>query len=78
MHRRKIFCLFVLPVAALHPGELNVKVAQLLGLWGLWRLTLCSVQGHGLPPPQELWPYQSFFKPLVAGDQKASSASLSL
>ena len=37
-----------------------------------------SVLGHGLPPPQELWPYQSlFFKPLVAGDQKASLASLS-
>ena len=36
------------------------------------------VQGHGLPLPQELWPYQSFFKPLLAGDQKASLASLSL
>ena len=28
-----------------------------------------SLQGHGLPLPQELWPYQSlFFEPLVAGD----------
>ena len=37
-----------------------------------------SVEGHGLPPPQELWPYlESFFEPLVAGDQKASVASLS-
>ena len=36
-----------------------------------------SVQGHRLPPPQELWPYQSIFEPLVAGDQKTSLASLS-
>ena len=37
-----------------------------------------SVQGHGLPPVQELWPYESFFEPLVADDQEASLASLSL
>ena len=37
-----------------------------------------SVQGHGLPLLRELWLYQSFFKTLVAGDQKASLASLSL
>ena len=37
-----------------------------------------SVQGHGLPQLHELWPYQSFFELLVAGDQKASLASLSL
>ena len=37
-----------------------------------------SAQGQGMPPPQELWPYESpFFKPLVAGNQKASLASLS-
>ena len=36
-----------------------------------------SVQGHKLPLQQELWPYQSFFEPFVAGDQKASLASLS-
>ena len=49
-----------------------MKVVQLLGLRGPW-----CVQGHGLPPVQELWPSQSFFEPLVAGDQKASLASLS-
>ena len=49
-----------------------MKVAQLLGT-----LAASSVQGRGLPPLQELWPYQSFFEPLVAGDQKASLASLS-
>ena len=45
--------------------------------WLVGTLAVPSVQGHGLPLPQELWPYQSFFKPLVAGDQKASLASLS-
>ena len=49
------------------PVRLSVKVVQLLGL-----------QGHGLPPPQGLCPYQNpFFEPLVAGDQMASLASLS-
>ena len=45
--------------------------------WLVGTLVAPSVQRHGLPPLQELWPYQSFFKPLVAGDQKASMASLS-
>ena len=45
--------------------------------WLAGTLAATSVQGHGLPWLQELWPYQSFFKPLVAGDQKASLASLS-
>ena len=50
-----------------------MKVAQLLGA-----LAASSVQGRGLPPLQELWPYQSlFFEPLVAANQKASLASLS-
>ena len=73
-HRSNPACIdasHVLPVAALPQGELSVKVAQLLGLRGPGRRT-------GLPLPQELRPYQSFFEPLVAGDQKASLASLSL
>ena len=45
--------------------------------WLAGTLAAPSVQVHKLPPWQELWPYQSFFKPLVAGDQKASLASLS-
>ena len=45
--------------------------------WFAGTLAVPSEQGHGLPPPWELWPYQSFFKLLVAGDQKASLASLS-
>ena len=52
-----------------------MKAAQLLGLLNL---AASSVQGHGLPPLQESRPYQSFFEPLVAGDQKASLATLSL
>ena len=46
--------------------------AQLMG-------TLAAPSMQGYPPPQELWPYQSlFFEALVAGNQKASLASLSL
>ena len=45
--------------------------------WLVGTLVVSSVQGHGLPPPQELWLYQSLFEPLVAGNQKASLASLS-
>ena len=37
-----------------------------------------SVQGHGLPPWQELWPSQSFLEPPVAGDQKAFGQSFSV
>ena len=45
--------------------------------WLAETLATPSVQGHGLPLLRELWLYQSFFKTLVAGDQKASLASLS-
>ena len=46
--------------------------------WVVGTLVVPSVQGHGLPLLQELWPYQKlFFEPLVAGDQKASLTSLS-
>ena len=49
-----------------------------IAAWLVGTLLALSVQGHGLPPLQELWPYQSlFFKPLVACDQKASLALLS-
>ena len=46
--------------------------------WLAGTLAMPSVQGHRLPPLQELWPYQSFFEPLVVGNQKASLASLSM
>ena len=46
--------------------------------WLAGTLAVPSVQGHGLPLLQEIWPYQSlFFKPLVPGNQKAFLASLS-
>ena len=49
--------------------------------WLARTLAAQRVQGHRLPPPQELWPYESvffffFFEPFVAGNQKASLASL--
>ena len=43
--------------------------------WLTGTLEAPSVEGH--PTRQELWPYQSLFEPLVAGDQMASLASLS-
>ena len=46
--------------------------------WLAGTLVAPSVQGHGLPLPQKLRPYQSFFQFLIACDQKASLASLSL
>ena len=42
--------------------------------WLVGTLVVPSVHRHKLPLPQELWP---FFEHLVAGDQKASLASLS-
>ena len=53
-----------------HEGDATIWVAR--------TLVAPTVQGHGMPQLQELWPYRSlFFEPLVAGDQKASLASLS-
>ena len=43
-------------------------------IWLVGTLAGPSVQGYELSLPQELWPYHSF---LVAGDQKASLASVS-
>ena len=45
--------------------------------WLVGTLAAPSVQRHRLPLLQELWPYQSFLEPLVAGDQKAPLTSLS-
>ena len=35
-------------------------MVQLPGLQGPWQLKVCK--DTRLPPPQELWPYQSFFR----------------
>ena len=34
-------------------------------VWLERTLAAPSVQGHGLPPPQELWPFQSLFSSLL-------------
>ena len=34
-------------------------------VWLAGTLVVPSVQGHGLPPPQELWPNQSLFPGLL-------------
>ena len=72
MHRHKTF--FACGSSA------TVRVEHECGTaaWLVLTLVLPSGQGHGLPLPQELWPYQSLFlEALVAGNQKASLASLS-
>jgi len=72
VHKHKTFfgggCGSSAPVRVQHEGG---AAALLAGT-----LAAPSVQGHKLPLQQELWPYQSFFEPFVAGDQKASLASL--
>ena len=58
---------------------MRVELEGGAAVWLAGTLVAPSVQGHRLLLPQELWPYQSlFFEPLVAGDQKASLASLPL
>ena len=36
-----------------------------MAAWLVGTLVVPSVQGHGLPPPQALWPYQSLFLSLL-------------
>ena len=72
MHRHRTFfaCGSSAPVRVEHEGGSTA--------WLVGTLALPSVQGHRLPPPQELGPYHSlFWGPLVAGNQKVSLASLS-
>ena len=69
-------CLFFFACGRSAPVRAEREDGTAAGLAGT--LEAPSVQGHGLSPPHELWPCQSIFKPLVAGDQKASLSSLSL
>ena len=55
-----------------------MKVVQLLGLWGPWQCQLCRDTVASAPGVVALSESFFFFEPLVAGDQKASLASLSL
>ena len=54
-------CKTLLPVATLPQGQLSVTVAACLA----GSLVAPNVQGHGLPLPQELWPYQRLFLSLL-------------
>ena len=51
-----------------------MKVVQLLGLQGLWWGQVCRDTDPSAAEVMAL--AESFFEPLVAGDQKASLASL--
>ena len=58
-------------------GPVRVEREGVTAAWFAGTLMAPSVQRHGLPLLQELWPAQSlFFEPLVAGDQKACLSSL--
>ena len=59
------------------PSPVRVEHEVGTAAWLVRTLAAPNVQEHGLPPPQDLWRYQSLFEPLVAGHQKASMASLS-
>ena len=60
-------------VAALPRGGLSVKVVQMLKSRGPWWCQVCrTASAAGVMAPSE-----SFYEPLVAGDQKASLAGLS-
>ena len=65
-----------LPVAAPPQWELSMKVAQLLGLRGPWKPECAGTRTASAIGVMAL--SESFLQPLVAGDQKASVASLSL
>ena len=64
-----------LPVAVLPQSELRVKVAQLLGLQGPGIAKRTGTQTAPITGVMAL--SESLSEPLVAGDQKASLASLS-
>ena len=70
MHRHKTF--FVCGSSA----PVRVECEGGTAAWLAGTLAEPRVQGHVLPPPQEMWP-ESFIEPLVAGNQKVSLASLS-
>ena len=57
MHRCRTHCGNSAPVRVEHEGVTAASLAR--------TLVAPSVQGHGLPPPQEFWPYQSLFSSLL-------------
>ena len=56
MHRCKTF------FACGSSAPVRVECEGGAAAWLVGSLVAPSVQGHGLPPPQELWSYQSFFQ----------------
>ena len=46
-------------------APVRVECEDHTAAWLAGTLVVPSVQGHGLPLPQELWPYQSFFMSLL-------------
>ena len=46
-------------------APVKVELEGGAAVWLAGTLAAPSVQGHRLPPPQELWPYQSLFLSLL-------------
>ena len=76
MHTQKTFFFFFFACGTFSP--VRIEREGRAAAWFARTVAVPRVQGYKLPLQQELWPYHSlFFKFLVAGDQKASLASLS-
>ena len=71
MHRHKTF----FACGSTAPVRVELKVAELFGLWGPCGAKCAGTQTASAPGAMTL--SGSFFEPLVAEDQKASLASLS-
>ena len=76
MDARHFFFFFYFACGSSTPVRVECEGGTAVYVAGI--LAAPSVQGHRLPQLVELWPYQSFFELLVAGDQKASLVNLSL
>ena len=59
MHRRETF------FARGSSAPVRIECEGGSAAWLAGSLVAPSVQGHGLPLPQELWPYQSLFSSLL-------------
>ena len=72
MHRYKTF------FACGSSAPVRVKHKVVTAAWLVGTLAVPTVQGHSASAPGVMVLSESFFEPLVAGDQKASLTSLSL
>ena len=51
-------------------APVRIECEGVTAAWVAGTLVAPSMQGHGLPQPQKVWPFKVFFQPLAAGDQR--------